>query len=94
MIVSSVAFAHERIDLSVVISGQEPFVTRMQRRPLVLSGGVVFNPFYIHLHVKHHQLAREIVPTLKRLKQDVQTTLCNQEILERRLSAAAASSGS
>lgn len=76
---------HDRLDLLVIISGQESYVKRVQRKKLVLAGGVVFSPFYIHLHSRHKQLALDLAPTLRRLKQDVEMTLCDQEILTQRL---------
>ncbi len=77
---------HERIDLLVVISGQEPLMHRMSRKKVVLAGGAPLSPIYIHLHARHRQLALDLAPTLKRLKAHSKLTICDQEILDRRLS--------
>lgn len=76
---------HDRIDLLVILSGQEPYVKRVQRKSLDLVGGIVLSPFYLHLHSRHRQLALDLAPTLHRLKQDVKMTICDQDILTQRL---------
>jgi len=76
---------HRRIDLITVPFGQEARFHRLSHLPVTLAEGISLTPGYMHLHRRHSQLALELVPTLKALKQKASLDDCTPEILSQRL---------
>ncbi|MGH1372387.1 MAG: hypothetical protein ACRBBW_10150 [Cellvibrionaceae bacterium] len=72
---------HDRIDVLVITSEEYVKMHRLSRKKIVLTGGEPLGPMYIHLNAKHRQLALDLAPLFKRLKDGANLTLCDQDTL-------------